>query len=422
MIKNILFVILIYCLSLQVKAQTTDCGSHIVFLLDGSSSFQAANKISVKNAIVDFITETQDNDVFVSVLPLTSDFSGVIYPNPLSLPNDGFNYVLYSNDSTDFNTFFNNYINNTQSSGAYTDYWTPGLNFIHTNLVGNTSFRDPDMVILFGDEAPGPYSATGGPLAATAGQNLINDGVNLFYMLLDNYTSNGTLGTTYYAQLYVPSGTTPSGTTEDTVPNFSTFPSYFLAENFSNMQIILENLKPILIEQGLICGDCDDCYSFQPFAGEKYVLDAWIKEEQLTQQTDYTHSQVKLLFLDEDEVELPSSTLTFTPKGNIIDGWQRVHDSFTIPSQTVYISIELVNTNEQQGSSYFDDVRIFPYNGNMKSFVYDQKTQKLMSELDENNYATFYEYDKEGGLIRVKKETEKGIMTIQETRSSSTKK
>jgi hypothetical protein len=41
-----------------------------------------------------------------------------------------------------------------------------------------------------------------------------------------------------------------------------------------------------------------------------------------------------------------------------------------------------------------------------------------MAELDENNYATFYEYDDEGTLTRVKKETEKGIKTIRETRSA----
>jgi hypothetical protein len=41
-----------------------------------------------------------------------------------------------------------------------------------------------------------------------------------------------------------------------------------------------------------------------------------------------------------------------------------------------------------------------------------------MAELDERNYATFYEYDEEGKLIRVKKETEKGVMTIQENRDN----
>lgn len=54
----------------------------------------------------------------------------------------------------------------------------------------------------------------------------------------------------------------------------------------------------------------------------------------------------------------------------------------------------------------------------MKSFVYDPVNLRLMAELDENNYATFYEYDDDGTLIRVKKETERGVKTIKETRSS----
>jgi hypothetical protein len=67
---------------------------------------------------------------------------------------------------------------------------------------------------------------------------------------------------------------------------------------------------------------------------------------------------------------------------------------------------------------YFDDIRIVPFNANMKSFVYNPINLRLMAELDENNYATFYEYDDEGTLIRLKKETERGIKTIKETRSA----
>jgi len=58
----------------------------------------------------------------------------------------------------------------------------------------------------------------------------------------------------------------------------------------------------------------------------------------------------------------------------------------------------------------------------MKSYVYDPISKKLVAELDERNYATFYEYDEEGKLIRVKKETEKGIKTIQENRNSIIKR
>ena len=57
----------------------------------------------------------------------------------------------------------------------------------------------------------------------------------------------------------------------------------------------------------------------------------------------------------------------------------------------------------------------------MKSYVYDPSTQKLTAELDENNYATKYEYDDEGILIRVKKETTRGVMTIKESRNNQSK-
>ena len=58
----------------------------------------------------------------------------------------------------------------------------------------------------------------------------------------------------------------------------------------------------------------------------------------------------------------------------------------------------------------------------MKSYVYDPISLKLTAVLDENNYATFYEYDQEGTLIRTKKETERGIVTISENRQSNQKK
>ena len=73
------------------------------------------------------------------------------------------------------------------------------------------------------------------------------------------------------------------------------------------------------------------------------------------------------------------------------------------------------------GDVYFDDIRVHPFRSNMKSFVYNPSTQKLTAELDENNYSTQYEYDDEGILIRVKKETERGVMTIKETRNNQSK-
>jgi YD repeat-containing protein len=54
----------------------------------------------------------------------------------------------------------------------------------------------------------------------------------------------------------------------------------------------------------------------------------------------------------------------------------------------------------------------------MKSFIYDPITLRFTAELDENNFATFYDYDEQGQLIRIRKETDRGIMTIKESRTS----
>ncbi|HXB13923.1 MAG TPA: hypothetical protein VNZ45_18180, partial [Bacteroidia bacterium] len=66
--------------------------------------------------------------------------------------------------------------------------------------------------------------------------------------------------------------------------------------------------------------------------------------------------------------------------------------------------------------------RVFPFNGTLKTYVYDPNTLRLAAVLDERNYATIYEYDEEGKLIRVKKETERGVMTIQESRTAMHKR
>lgn len=109
--------------------------------------------------------------------------------------------------------------------------------------------------------------------------------------------------------------------------------------------------------------------------------------------------------------------------GKIIDGWQRVESEFIVPSAATEIKVELINASIVSGKNvFFDDIRIHPFDANMKSFVYDPLTLRLVAELDNNNYATLYEYDEDGALVRVKKETERGIMTIKENKNSTVKK
>jgi hypothetical protein len=141
-------------------------------------------------------------------------------------------------------------------------------------------------------------------------------------------------------------------------------------------------------------------------------LSAWVKEQQACVPATYQYSQVIATF----DAGSPSS-YTLQPTGKIIEGWQRIEDTIWIPASATTMKLSFKSTNSGV-PVYFDDIRMFPFNSNMKSFVYDPVNLRLVAELDENNYATFYEYDDDGTLVRLKKETERGIKTIKETRSA----
>jgi YD repeat-containing protein len=160
---------------------------------------------------------------------------------------------------------------------------------------------------------------------------------------------------------------------------------------------------------------CTDCISsFAPIPGKRYLISAWVKENNPPQpKTSYNYPSITITY-----PSIPSQIGPFYATGNIIDGWQRLEAGFTIPPGATNMGIKL---DCASGSCFFDDIRVQPFDGSMKSYVYDPVNMRLVAELDERNYATKYEYDEEGKLIRVKKETEKGIMTIKENRSNTQK-
>lgn len=165
---------------------------------------------------------------------------------------------------------------------------------------------------------------------------------------------------------------------------------------------------------------CANSFALEP--EEHYVLGAWAREEvpieDPPQTAGYSSPSVSLFFKVGDDF-VPAAANPLVPEGAIIDGWQRIEEEFQVPTGATELRIDLENGGGNE--VFFDDIRVFPTNGSMKTFVYDPLTLRLMAELDESNYATFYEYDEEGALIRVKKETERGIMTIQESRNATHK-
>lgn len=149
---------------------------------------------------------------------------------------------------------------------------------------------------------------------------------------------------------------------------------------------------------------------FSPVAGNTMLFSVWVKEEQDCKCTAYTHSKITLFVAGDTRL-----TADVTPVGSIIDGWQRYERVVDLPAGSTGLSVVMATTGGTR--VYLDDLRFHPYHANMKSFVYDPQNLRLMAELDENNYATFYEYDDDGTLTRVKKETERGVKTIKETRN-----
>jgi hypothetical protein len=153
---------------------------------------------------------------------------------------------------------------------------------------------------------------------------------------------------------------------------------------------------------------------FAPTPG-KYVVSAWVYEKFSDQNAvnTYSNALVNVKVYDAGSAVVNQN---FNASGMIIDRWQRIDGTFSIPSGADSIRVTLVNGGSSY--AYFDDVRLHPFDSKMAGHVYDYVLMKVRAELDDNNYATFYEYDDEGSLVRVKRETEKGIVTIQESRKS----
>ncbi|OQP58025.1 PA14 domain-containing protein [Niastella populi] len=164
--------------------------------------------------------------------------------------------------------------------------------------------------------------------------------------------------------------------------------------------------------KGMLASKSTILPNFAPIAGKKVIVGGWVKEENSCQCKSYTRNHILVGFMVGGNI----NTIQLSPSGNLVEGWQRYEAVVDIPVNATQMTLTLQASDS--ATTYFDDIRIHPYNAQMKSFVYNAVNLRLMAELDENNYATMYEYDDDGTLVRVKKETERGVQTIKESRSA----
>lgn len=155
-------------------------------------------------------------------------------------------------------------------------------------------------------------------------------------------------------------------------------------------------------------------FGFMPVPSKKYIISGWVYDGQ-PRSASINGLTLKISGTTYNVNDNATNPIMYS-KIHVVEGWKRFEVVFDMPASGKF-KLEMSGSNIN-----VDDIRIHPYDAQLKSFAYDASSMRLMADLDENNFATFYEYDDEGTLIRIKKETEKGISTIKETRSSIRRK
>ncbi|MDI1233818.1 MAG: hypothetical protein PSX81_06025 [bacterium] len=330
-----------------------------------------------------------------------------------------------------------------EAPAGFETYWWSGPGIIGDNSTKKIKVEEPGGYTLIGTseslcslEYKVDFTACTKPPAPTCNISAFTATPSSCSSANNNYNLNGTVTFTtppangvliisdgYLSQLYyapfVSSLTfTINNLMADGKPHTLTAKFYansFISPDYISCQSSLNYTAPNPTATADIA--CENCLtSFSPEPG-KYIVSAWVKELGTNPDIEnYTNPFIEISFMIGGS---PTTLSKIRSTGKIIDKWQRVFFEFSIPVGATNISI---NLGTDAGSALFDDIRIHPANGSFVSYVYDPVSLKLVATLDDNNYATIYEYDDEGTLLRVKKETERGIMTIKESRENSPKR
>lgn len=460
-----------------------DCINHIAIVLDESTSITSVDAGRIRGQLKKFIdqqvvfNQTKGSQLKISLIGLSDQDIDVRTDNIISMPVNPANKQTLINWANKYKSRYNDGLSGVSSNS---DYWNSGLSraaqtdaslvILITDgaqtgnvttlkntiaLYNNANDVSQKHLYVIGlnngyyiDSPTGSarYSETSNPNLVEEIPTEDEDEAGL----VNFETSSETNRLTDFLRISLRA----------LIYNNTQFPTEFLHDftkdysGHTNFKFLYDD--PFYLSNGLYkflgesCGEeqylerCDDCDGVQLDPRQSYIISAWVHVDKTQQVTSFKEANqspsIEIHFCNEGDIDAddanpdnPNSQhladvtengidyqggVEFFPQGNIIDGWQRIFGVFKVHPQTVYMKV-ILNNGSRSDAMHFDDIRIHPREGSMKSFVYDEQTYKLMSELDENNYSTYYEYDAEGGLVRVKKETERGIKTIQETRSGT---
>ncbi|RYZ85217.1 MAG: VWA domain-containing protein, partial [Proteobacteria bacterium] len=405
------------------------CVNHVVIVVDESSSLDELEKRKIRKQLNHFflqqkiVNEQTNGNMYLSLIGMSDQDSNVRGDNVLERRIDATSISDFQDWIASYGTRYG--VDDDGISKA-SDYWQSGLS------VALASTRKPDIVIMITD---GCETSNAEMLkttmmgfdnyygnAGTSKPHLYVIGIDEGFYVYDNAlyaNSNLRPGSGFdpnsspAAASSVNSVVTPEGNVTSNLalslkyllgyPG-SQFPAssvsdfnadYFPHTTFKLLGDDVTYLSDRIILAGIGCGEpavknpCDDCFSFQPEPGKSYVLSAWVKEEHSVQVESYPSPKITINFKSLNEQ--PLGHVDCMASGPVIEGWQRIVQKFEAPSaDTAFMQFQLINQS-QDVPVFFDDIRIYPVSGSMKSFVYDPENFKLMSELDDNNFATYYE-------------------------------
>lgn len=162
----------------------------------------------------------------------------------------------------------------------------------------------------------------------------------------------------------------------------------------------------------LVSGNSNESLKFSTMLLEpkKYQVSLWVKSGSNNLVNDLEISIIH------NGVNVGQQLLS--PADNPVNGWSRVAFTFDVGEPTIWSSANYVQFNNNSSSDVFiDDLRIQPVESAMECYVYNPDNYLLKAKLDDNNYFTKYQYNGNGDLISTIQETEKGIISLSESKT-----
>ncbi len=94
--------------------------------------------------------------------------------------------------------------------------------------------------------------------------------------------------------------------------------------------------------------------------------------------------------------------------------WTSLASSVISSGIAAELGLKILFQGDASAKVYLDDIRMQPLDAQMMAYVYDPETWRLVAQFDDQNFATFYQYNQEGQLTRNIIETERGAKTLAE--------